>query len=54
MLPGGKTAYLSELRAGDDVLCVGRGGRVVTPGCQIGCMDYTGCHQLLNRVLTAK
>jgi ABC-type multidrug transport system ATPase subunit len=21
-------------------------GRVVTPGCQIGYMDYTGCHQL--------
>ena len=26
LLPGGKTAYLSELRAGDDVMCVGRGG----------------------------
>jgi hypothetical protein len=26
-------------------------GRGVTPGCQIGYMDYTGCHQL-NRVLT--
>lgn len=25
-LPGGKTAYLSELRAGDEVLCAGRGG----------------------------
>jgi hypothetical protein len=22
-------------------------GRVVTPGCQIGCMDHTGCHQLV-------
>jgi hypothetical protein len=28
-------------------------GKVVSPGCQIGYMEYTGCHQL-NRVLTAK
>lgn len=26
LLPGGKTAYLSELRAGDEVMCVGSGG----------------------------
>jgi hypothetical protein len=31
----------------------GAEGRVVTPGCQIGYVDHTGCHQL-NRVLTAK
>jgi hypothetical protein len=27
--------------------------RVATPGCRIGYMDHTGCHQL-NRDLTAK
>lgn len=34
MTPGGKTAYLSELRAGDDVTCVNEDGhtRVMTVG----------------------
>jgi 3-dehydroquinate synthase II len=30
MVPGGKTRYLSELKAGDEVLCVNHEGRVTT------------------------
>lgn len=39
MLPGGKMAYLSELRAGDEVLCVGRGGEVGM-GCRVWGVEY--------------